>query len=274
MPEKSSFVRKNFIRTDAGAIYFGGYIPSSQGILKNQMRVLGKYALVFLISGGGIYKDTNGFQCEVKPGDVIFITPTLGHQYGPQKNQTWEEFYFVFDGILFDDLYRHHFFSESKPIGNLSPIPHWTSKIKTLMEKYFVSNANSTFSLLTEIQFLMASAITTAPPKESNIWAAETAQYIQDHLLETIDYSQLASDMNLGYENFRKLFKQEFGMPPTKYQISLIMEKACKLMVEENLSIKETAQQVNFCDEFHFSKQFKKSVGVSPKEYKRLSVSL
>ena len=273
MPEKSSYVRRNFIRTDAGALYFGGYIPSSQGILNKEMRVLGKYALVFLISGGGIYTDTNGFYGEVKAGDLIFITPTLGHKYGPQKDQTWEEYYFVFDGILFDDLYSHKILSEEKPIGSLSPIPFWTSKIKALMEKYYVSNTNSTFSLLTEIQFLMASAITTELPKESNLWATETAQYIQDHLLETIDYSQLARDLNLGYENFRKLFKQEFGMPPTKYQISLIMEKACKLMVEENLSIRETAQQVNFCDEFHFSKQFKKAVGVSPKEYKRLGQS-
>ena len=78
--------------------------------------------------------------------------------------------------------------------------------------------------------------------------------------------------MNLGYENFRKKFKKEFGMPPTQYQLSLLMEKACKLMVDENLSIKETALKTNFCDEFHFSKQFKKIVGVTPKEYKRLGI--
>ena len=273
MPEKSGYIRRNFIRTEAGAIYFGGYIPASQGLLRGQMRVLGKYAIVYLVSGGGVYRDVNGFENEVKPGNLIFVTPTLGHQYGPQGNQSWEEYYFVFDGIMFDDLYRNKVFLESKPIGQLMPVPLWSHKIKSLMEKYFVADPEMTFSLLTEIQQLMANSQIKEPVRDTNNWSKLTEEFIRENLLETIDFEKLAKDINLGYENFRKLFKQEFGMPPTQYQLSLIMEKACKLMVEENLSIKETASAVNFCDEFHFSKQFKKIVGVSPKEYKRLARS-
>lgn len=270
MPDKSGYIRRNFIRTEAGALYFGGYIPASQGILRSQMRVLGKYALVYLVSGEGIYRDVNGFESEIKPGNVILVTPTLGHQYGPVKDQNWEEFYFVFDGVMFDDLYRHKILSELNPIGSLMPVHLWSNRIKALMEKYFVSEPEMTFSLLTEIQLLMANAITKEPIQEANDWSTQTEMFIKNHLFETIDFESLAKDMSLGYENFRKLFKQEFGMPPTQYQLSLIMEKACKLLAEENLSIKDTAREVNFCDEFHFSKQFKKMVGVSPKEYKRL----
>ena len=147
---------------------------------------------------------------------------------------------------------------------------------QTLIRCIFRSNCQylrHKFSLLTEIQLLMTCAISKNPDSDEKAWAKLTSLYIQNHLLETIDYEALADDMNLGYENFRKLFKKEFGMPPTQYQLSLIMEDACKLLVEKNCSIKETAQKVNFCDEFHFSKQFKKIVGVSPKEYKRLGLN-
>ena len=75
--------------------------------------------------------------------------------------------------------------------------------------------------------------------------------------------------MGLKYDYFRKSFKNEFGLPPTQYQLSVIMASVCKILINENLTIKEIAKQFNFCDEFHFSKQFKKIVGVSPKEYKQ-----
>lgn len=270
MGEKSSYIRRNLISSEAGSLYFGGYIASSKGLLNSQMRVLGKYAFVFLISGSGLYRDSNGYNREVHPGDVIFVTPSLAHQYGPQLHQTWEEIYFVFDGILFDDLYRRKIFSETVPMGRLAPVHHFLPKIKSLLEKYYVSDAHLTFSILTEIQLLMAAAIAQKPIKDESSWSLATEEYINNHLFETIDFEKLALDMNLGYENFRKKFKNEFGMPPTQYQLSLLMSKACKLMIDENLSVKETALKVNFCDEFHFSKQFKKIVGVSPKEYKRL----
>jgi len=271
MDKKTSYTRRNLISSDAGSVYFGGYIASSKGLLNGQMRVLGKYAFVFLISGNGLYRDSNGYNCEVNPGDVIFVTPTLAHQYGPQANQTWEEIYFVFDGILFDDLYQRKIFSEKKPLGKLAPIHHYLTRIKSLLERYYVSDAHLTFSILTEIQLLMAEAIAQKPIKDESAWSLATQQYIQAHLYETIDFEKLSFDMNLGYENFRKKFKKEFGMPPTQYQLSLLMGQACQLMTEANLNIKETALRLKFCDEFHFSKQFKKMVGVSPKEYIRLT---
>lgn len=273
MPESKGYVRRNLISDTSGSIYFGGYIPNSKGLMRSNMRILGKYALVYLISGQGYYEDVNDYKTAVQAGDVIFVTPTLGHRYGPLINQNWEEIYFVFDGKLFDQLYLNGLFSELKPLGRLQPIHNWETKLKALLEKYFISDATQTFALLSEIQWVMAQSQSFTLEKKSQSWADYAKEYILNNQFKVIDFEKLSEDLELGYENFRKLFKEEFGMPPVQYQLSLLMEQACKLLVQENLSVKETAKAMQYADEFHFSKQFKKIIGISPKEYKKINGS-
>ena len=68
---------------------------------------------------------------------------------------------------------------------------------------------------------------------------------------------------------FRKLFKEECGMSPSKYLISLRIAHAKNLITYENLSISEIAIASGFSDIYYFSRQFKKTTGLTPTEYKR-----
>ena len=46
------------------------------------------------------------------------------------------------------------------------------------------------------------------------------------------------------------------------------MQKAKKLLLDSQLSIKEIAARVGYPDPFHFSKSFKNAVGMSPAQYR------
>ena len=46
------------------------------------------------------------------------------------------------------------------------------------------------------------------------------------------------------------------------------MEQACNLLHDNDRSLREIAEELGFCDEYHFSKQFSKTIGWSPKEYR------
>ena len=47
------------------------------------------------------------------------------------------------------------------------------------------------------------------------------------------------------------------------------MNRACTLMLQEDMTVKETAIQVGYHDPFYFSRIFKKYMGISPAEYKK-----
>ncbi len=47
------------------------------------------------------------------------------------------------------------------------------------------------------------------------------------------------------------------------------VERACELIDNGRLSDKQIAATLGFCDEFHFSKKFKQTMGVPPRGYRR-----
>jgi len=71
--------------------------------------------------------------------------------------------------------------------------------------------------------------------------------------------------MGLTFEAFRQRFRRAFGISPQEYQIRFRMEKACALLLTH--SVKETALLLGYRDPFLFSRQFKKRIGVAPKNY-------
>ena len=57
-------------------------------------------------------------------------------------------------------------------------------------------------------------------------------------------------------------------MSPIEYVISIRIERACELLRDSNLSIKNVAHSVGFTDCLYFSKVFKRIVGIPPTEYR------
>jgi hypothetical protein len=69
--------------SELGRVTLAGTIRNSTGLPGRQMRVLGSYAIVYLLNGGGRYEDARGCRKEVRAGDMILLFPELAHHYGP-----------------------------------------------------------------------------------------------------------------------------------------------------------------------------------------------
>ena len=54
------------------------------------------------------------------------------------------------------------------------------------------------------------------------------------------------------------------GQTPKRFIHIRQMQKATRLLVETNLSNEAIAEQLGFCDQFHFSKRFKQHHGINP----------
>ncbi len=96
----------------------------------------------------------------------------------------------------------------------------------------------------------------------------ETAkQLLSDSCLSGVSFPEIAASLGLGYENFRKLFKEETGISPLQYLLDIRFHYAQRLLTE-GCSVKETAAAVGYADPYIFSKQFKKYIGHAPSYYK------
>ena len=67
---------------------------------------------------------------------------------------------------------------------------------------------------------------------------------------------------------FSRLFKANMGVNFTDYVNKLRVDLACKLLLNNDITLVEIAQLCGFNDQSYFSKIFKNIVGISPKKYK------
>jgi len=89
---------------------------------------------------------------------------------------------------------------------------------------------------------------------------------------EELSMEKLARDLNVSYSSFRQAFKAQTGISPKQYQIQIRLHKAQDFLANTPKSIGEIAEILGFDSGFHFSKQFKDSIGVAPLAWrKRLS---
>lgn len=83
---------------------------------------------------------------------------------------------------------------------------------------------------------------------------------------DAFSLADMAAISRMPVETFRKRFTSELGIPPLGYLQFLKMERAKKLL-REGMSVRQTGIEIGMPDPYHFSKQFKRIVGMSPTAY-------
>lgn len=94
--------------------------------------------------------------------------------------------------------------------------------------------------------------------------------YIEQHFCDKLYVAQLAELCNISESQLRRLFAKHLGLSPIRYKNSILMKNACNMLCNDDFSISEVAEKLNFADIYTFSQLFKREYGVSPKNFKNL----
>jgi transcriptional regulator GlxA family with amidase domain len=96
-------------------------------------------------------------------------------------------------------------------------------------------------------------------------------EFMRAHLHEPLQVSTLAAVASVSSSHFFAMFKRLTGRAPIEFFISLRMQRACELLDETSLSVKEVAAILGYDDQFYFSRVFKLATGVPPTQYRALA---
>lgn len=96
----------------------------------------------------------------------------------------------------------------------------------------------------------------------------QVLDYIDAGLAGEIKLADLAGLLGMSPFHFGRMFKQSMGISPHQYVIQQRLERAKHLLKYSDQAIIDIAVECGFNSHSHLSKQFRKVVGISPKNFR------
>jgi len=94
-------------------------------------------------------------------------------------------------------------------------------------------------------------------------------RFIEANLEGDLNRERIAGYVYLNPAYLSRLFRKETGMSLTDYIVERRMEKVKEALAKTNVKISDIALSVGYANFSHFSKQFKRSTGLTPQEYRK-----
>lgn len=262
------------LRTGAGELQLAGVLQNVHGLDPKAMRVLGSYSLIYMVQVDGYYCDSNGGRDDLRTGDLVLIFPELAHAYGPKKGQPWTQVYFVFNGPQFDFLRSRGLLDPARPVWHLEPVDYWSRRLEEIVSgdaRHTEAAALRAMGRFQHLIFDMAAADSEARLRpERDEWFEESQRLLGNPRGRAwLTPQQVAREVGLNYDNFRKQFALRLGVSPGQFQKRKRIDRACAAIYQGSHGFKELAEELEFCDVFHFSKAFKQVMGLTPSDFRK-----
>jgi AraC family transcriptional regulator len=93
-------------------------------------------------------------------------------------------------------------------------------------------------------------------------------EFIDTHLGGQLELAELADVTGLNLFHFARAFKQSTGESPHQYVLRRRIERAKQFLRDPRSTVLEASARTGFVDQSHFSKVFRRVVGLSPTEFR------
>jgi AraC-like DNA-binding protein len=134
------------------------------------------------------------------------------------------------------------------------------SVVKTLLSQALRAYVTSQSGILRHASWLSAAMDPTIGPVLTRI-------HDQPEMPWTVN--SLARECNMAKSAFSERFREVVGESPLQYVTGYRMQKACELLCESELAVKEIATRVGYECASSFSNAFKRLIGKSPADFRK-----
>jgi AraC family transcriptional regulator len=96
-------------------------------------------------------------------------------------------------------------------------------------------------------------------------------EYIEARLDADLSLDAMAAEVGIGAVHLSRVFKKVTGLSPHQYVMARRIERAKDLLRSSDRSISEVALAAGFCSQSHLGNAFRRHVGVSPGQFRRIA---
>lgn len=228
----------------------------------------------YILDGKGIF-EVNGQRYELKKGQGFLVTPETVCYYEADLQDPWTYCWIGFNGIKAAGLLRQAQLSDESPIYTWEKSGFFEQSIQQMMQSKTMT-AGREFKLTGLLYLWLAAMIDCrgselkqkAKENSKEHYIAQVVHFIEVNYANKISVQSIAQFVGLQRSYLSALFKEVMGISLQDYLISYRMRKACELLGSTTLMVGDIARSVGYEDPLLFSKMFKKSMQLSPTQYR------
>lgn len=251
-----------------------GYYPQARHHFRERKEGINQTILIYNVEGNGTISIAG--QDVQLPADHFYIIPEgMPHAYAADMQNPWSIYWIHFTG----EKAKHI----AKPVLQQIPvIRNKTSRINNRLELFneLFHNLGRGYSMET-LEYVnlclprLIASFTYLPQYRSlnEQFTKDPISLSINYMLENINrkfrLEELSGAVKLSASHFSKLFLSRTGHSPIDYFIQLKIQRSCRLLDNTDLSISDVAREMGFDDQFYFSRQFRKVMNMSPREYRK-----
>lgn len=258
---------RGFALTDAG------YFPIARHHLRQREKGCEQNIFIYCESGEG-FVSIEGQVSHLHAGQAITILERTGHVYGASKENPWTIYWFHFIGDFSPTYVPRSLAGRVVQMSEQTQqlMPSLFSQIFTLLshgitQRYLLA-ASSAASLILSLSYEQEYLATDMVNVPGVRVVEDLIAFVQNHLTEDICLESLSQRSQYSLSRIIQLFKQVTGYSPMAFVQHQRMQRACYYLDATQEPINRIAEYVGFTDQFYFSRVFRKTIGVSPREYR------
>jgi AraC family transcriptional regulator len=109
------------------------------------------------------------------------------------------------------------------------------------------------------------------PPSGSRpAWLARVEELLQDRFDQPMDIAGLAAEVDIHPVHLARVFRRHHHCSPAEYLRRIRVRRACEMLADGDETLSAIAFATGFADQSHFTRNFRRALGVTPGKYRRV----
>ena len=235
------------------------FVLETDSEIAEQVRELNKHTIYLMVEGNGTFV-VNGREYSAQSGTLLF--GFAGERVFMQNSRSPKYFYIGFEGNHAEELLSRFSITPSARIYEKyeSLIPFW--------EDNLIRAEEHNIDLVCESVLIYTFSRLVPTHRENDEVIFRLLRYLEENFTDSeLSLSGIAQKWGYNEKYISHRFKLHTGSTFSTYLRTLRIRHAIYLFDHGVISVKNVALLCGFSDPFYFSKVFKETVGVTPKDY-------
>jgi AraC-like DNA-binding protein/mannose-6-phosphate isomerase-like protein (cupin superfamily) len=228
-----------------------------------------RYYLIVTVPKGEIRYYGNNKQFLLRPGNVLFIPQETYFSFKTTNNIYYKKISLFILGVNLSSIVESLNINQMRMI-TVPDIDDIIFEMRAVDSLLITAKRENMPELAARTIALLYRLSAMIPVKNENMMTFRMAkERLSSRFDSQFSIISLATELRVSPSTIERIFQKKLGIPPREYRIQSKMKYAKELLKNTNMSCKEISFELGYCNQFHFSNEFRRLNDISPRNFRK-----